>query len=438
MPININNYIASGNPALYAGPILFRQGRADTPLLSMIGNRRRTTNSEIFIVGQHFASPVAGDSVVSETQSATEIPDFAPIGRKQTTNVTQIHTKSIAWTDYGTGNRGLLNGPNLANQQGNPNSEVDFQRAHKALELAQDIEYAIINSKYQFRDGNNNIANRTRGLLDSIKTNVMDLRGNEMSWQVLNEMLIAMADNGAPSTDLILGCNDITATQLAIEAKAEHFEIVTGLSAVNGIAVTEIHTVRGVVRLVNLRYLPDGTALLLNIGALSIVEQPFQNGNWNWMRIGRQAASEVEMLAGAWGLDCGYEGLHGVFTGIATSYSPYTGTKVFIANQSVETTEVGATLDKVVLGAAQVGVATADLGLTYNTEPAEEPILAYQWKIGSSTSGLFYDIEGATDATYTPTEDQVGKYLKVEVVSTGGAVGQVLSNARKIAAADGE
>lgn len=435
MPININNYIASGNPGLYAGPIIYRQGRADTPLLSMIGNRRRTTNSEIFIVGQHYASPIAGDSVVSENQSATEIPDFTPIGRKQTTNVTQIHTKSIAWTDYGTGNRGLLNGgPNLANQQGNPNSEVDFQRAHKALELAQDIEYSIINSSYNFRDGNNNIANRTRGLLDAITTNVMDLRGNEMSWQVLNEMLIAMAETGAPTTGLVLGCNDITATQLAIEAKSEHYEIVTGLSTINGISVTEIHTVRGVVRIVNLRYLPNGTALLLNIGALSIVEQPFQNGNWTWMRIGRQAASEVEMLTGAWGLDYGYEGLHARFENIATGVSDYKGTKVFISNAAVPTVDSVATLTKATLSGAQAGVATEDLTLEYTGEPASEPTLSYQWQIGNNPVGLFYDIEDATSANYSPTEDQIGKYIRCIVTAEDAASGSVTSNCRKVAA----
>lgn len=433
---DINNYIASFNPALYAGPIIFRQGRADTPLLSMIGGRRRNTNSELFIIGQHYASPKPGDSVVSENTAATQVPNFAPVGREQATNIVQLHTKSIAWTDYSTGNRGMLAGPNLAGQMGNPQSEIDFQRAHKALELALDIEYALINSKYSYRDGDRSKANRTRGLIDAIKTNVLDIKGNEMSWNYLNQLLIAMADSGAPTTGLVLGCDDITATQLAIEAKAEHYEVVTGLSTIGGIAVTEIHTVRGTVRLVNLRFLPEGTAMLLNLPALSIVEQPFQNGGFVWFPIGRQAGSEVEMLQGAWGLDYGYEGLHGLITGIATGYTPYKGTKVFIANDSVETTEVGSTLDKAVLGAAKVGVATAALGLTYNAEPAEAATLAYQWQIGTSAAGMFQDIEGATGATYTPIEEQAGLYLRCNVVATGSAVGNVNTNARKIAAAE--
>lgn len=433
---DINNYIASGNPALYAGPIIFRQGRVDTPLLSMIGSRRRNVNSELFIIGQHYAAPQPGDSVVSEFQAAQEVPDFKPVGREQETNIVQLHTKSIAWTDYSTGNRGMLTGPNLAGQTGNPQSEVDFQRAIKALELAVDIERDLINGKYHFRNGDNSVANRTRGLVEAIKTNVMDIKGNEMSWNYLNQLHIAMADNGAPTTNLVLGCNDITATQLAIEAKAEHYEVVTGLTKIGGIDTTMIKTIKGIVTLVNLRFLPDGCALVLNLPALSIVEQPFQNGGFVWFPIGRKAGSEVEMMQGAWGLDYGYEGLHGMITGIATGYEPYKGTKVYIANKAVETTEVGATLDKATLAGAQVGVATEPLTLTYNVEPAAEPELTYQWKVGNSAAGLFYDVEGATEATYTPTEDQVGMYLRCEVTASGGVTGTVMSNAKKIAAAE--
>ncbi len=97
---------------------------------------------------------------------------------------------------------------------------------------------------------------------------------------------------------------------------------------------------------------------------------------------------------------------------------------------------MGATLDKAALGAAKVGVETAALGLTYNVEPAEAPELAYQWQIANNAAGIFQDIEGATSATYTPIEAQAGLYLRCNVVATGGAVGNVNTNARKIAAAE--
>lgn len=434
---NINNYIQSGNPALFAGPILFRQGRADTPLLSILGGKRRNTNSEVFIVGQHYASPTASDSVVSEHTAAKQLPDFAPVGREQTTNVVQLHTKSIASTDYSTGNRGMLAGEfNLAGQTGVPVDEIQYQRAQKVLELRQDIERDIINSRYAYRNGDNSKVNRTRGLVEAIKTNHIDVGGNELSWNHLNQLLIQMADHGAATHGLVLGCNDITASQLAIEAKAEHNAVTTGVAKINGIDVTQIQTIRGVVSIINLRYLPDGVALLLNLGALSLVEQPFRNGGWTWFKVAREAGSEAEMLQGAWGLDYGYEGCHGILTNIATGYTPYQGTKVFVANKAVPSTEVLPVLAKAVLAGAQVGVATEALALEYTGVPVEDATLTYKWQIANSAVSAFSDIEGANAATYTPTEEQVGKYIRCVVTAADTATGTVISNCKKVSAAE--
>lgn len=434
MPIDINHYIASGNPGLYAGPILFRQGRVDTPLLSMIGSRRRYTDSEIFIIGQTYAAPVAGDSVVSENEAAQHVPDFKPTGRTQDTNVTQIHTKSIAQTDYSTGNRGMLLGPNLAGQAGNPATELDFQRAIKVQELALDLENSFINGKYHYRNGDNSVPNRTRGLIEAIQTNTYDVKGNELSWQHLNELMVSISDNGASTTGLVLGCDAVTATQLAIEAKSEHYEVVTGATTINGIAATQIYTLRGVITLVELRYLPAGTALLLNLPAISIVEQPFENGNWTWFDIGRTAGSKQEMLQGACGLDYGSEMVHGKLTNIAQGYTPYKGTKVYVP-ELVKTTEGSPEISGATLASAQVGVATSALTVEYAGTPSGAATLAYQWEIGNSAIGVFKAIDGATEATYTPEAEDEGKFVRCVVTASGTATGTVTSNSKKVAPA---
>jgi hypothetical protein len=80
-----------------------------------------------------------------------------------------------------------------------------------------------------------------------------------------------------------------------------------------------------------------------------------------------------------------------------------------------------------------VGTPTAALELTYVGNP-EAPTLAYQWKIGNAASSAFTDIAGATSATYTPIADDVGKYIKCEVMASGTATGTVLTNAKKVAA----
>ena len=433
---DINSYITSVNPSLYAGPILLREGRVDTPLISMIGGRRRSWNGEKFIIGQTCPSPVANpNSAVSEAATLT-VPEFAPVGRKQETNVVEIHTKSLMATDYAAANRAMLSGPNLAGQHGEPLSEKDFQRNFKHLEFLQDMEYALINSEYFDREGNPSLANKTRGLRQAIKSNIIDCNGEELSWRHLNDALISMADHGAATSGLVLGCDPVTMTQLAQEAKAEHCEIVTGVSKINGIAVTNIQTIKGYVTCVELRHIQPGEAFLLNLPMLSIVEQPTAFGNYYWVPMGRTGLGEVEMFYAAFGLDYGAEQAHARLHNIATEASKYMGTKVFVSNPVVPTTEALPVLSGVTLAGAQVGAPTDALVYDFTGEPTDEATFTYQWKIGNSVSGAFANIEGATEATYTPVAEDAGKYICCEVTASGTAEGTVVSNKRKVLAAE--
>ena len=69
------------------------------------------------------------------------------------------------------------------------------------------------------------------------------------------------------------------------------------------------------------------------------------------------------------------------------------------------------------------------LVLAYSATPAETPVLTYQWKISETEDGTYSNILEANSPTYTPAVGDVGKYIKVQVTSTGGATGVVLSNA---------
>lgn len=430
----IEGYIASYQPTLMAGPILFRTGRVDTPLVSMIGGRQRSSNAEKFIIGQTVPAPKANeDCAVSEEQTLTP-PDFTPVGRTQDTNVIEIHTKSISITDYSEGNRGMLSGFVPAGAVGNPANELDFQRNQKHLEFLQDMEWALINSKYQDRNGDNTKANKTRGLREAIKTNLYDCKGNEMSWQFLNELMISMQDNGASTVGLTLGCDTVTATQLAIEAKADGQQVFTGVANINGIALTQIQTLRGTVNLFEMRYLQPGEAFLLNLPMLSIVGQPTAAGNYYWVDMGRTGLGRKEMFYGAFGLDYGAEAAHGRLYNIATGYTPYKGHKVYVP-EIVKTNEVVPEVTGATLAGATVGEATAALTMEYSATPASDPALTYQWQVGNSAIGVFTDIEGATEATYTPVEGDEGKFLRCIVTASGAATGTVTSNCKKVASA---
>ncbi|MGA1361546.1 MAG: glycine-rich domain-containing protein [Ilumatobacteraceae bacterium] len=61
---------------------------------------------------------------------------------------------------------------------------------------------------------------------------------------------------------------------------------------------------------------------------------------------------------------------------------------------------------------------------TWTGYPA--PTFTFKWRRASSASGAYSDIAGATSATYTLTDEDVGRYLKFEVTATNasGAVSQ--------------
>ena len=85
------------------------------------------------------------------------------------------------------------------------------------------------------------------------------------------------------------------------------------------------------------------------------------------------------------------------------------------------------TLTGVTVSSPKAGTPTT-LTLTYSSG-APTPNLSYQWQIASSASGSYADIDGATYATYTPTADDVGKFLKCQVTAAGSATGTKVSAA---------
>lgn len=76
-----------------------------------------------------------------------------------------------------------------------------------------------------------------------------------------------------------------------------------------------------------------------------------------------------------------------------------------------------------ITGTAKVGET-----LTAAVTP-EDATVSYQWKFADTADGEYSNIPGSTNATYTPAEAKVGKFVKVEVTGTGGYAGTILSAA---------
>jgi hypothetical protein len=332
---------------------------------------------------------------------------------------------------------GTLSGVNIAGQSANPADELDFQVAARMAKIARDIEYTFINGAYA-KAANDATANKTRGILTAITSNILDLNGEAIRVWDVAEAMKRIYDSQGSTNGLVLWVDPVAMFQLNADAEQNGNTIVPAARNVNGLAISTLLTPLGEIGLYLGEFLPAGTVGIFNPDVISRVEQPVPNkGNFFMEELAKTGAGTKYQIFGQLGLDHGPEWMHAKITGINTEFvKPKPGKKIY-AVDAIPTVEVLPVLDKVVLSCTPTeGVATDALTITYRGTPTDTPTLAYQWKIADNPNGNYTNIaDDATSSTYTPTSDDVGKYIKCEVTASDTAVGKVLSNAKMVVAA---
>ena len=322
----------------YSG-MLFNKGNTRTPLSAIIGGRAKITDHVEFVTGQEFTTGGGSQPAISETASLVA-PDASVVTREQKTNVTQIFQEAVGISYGKMSNMGTLSGVNIANQQANPINELDFQVAAKMQKVNRDIEYTFINGVYQ-KAANDATANKTRGLVAAITSNVIAMNSKPLGMWDVAEMMKTIYGANAPTEGLVLWCDSVTLMQLNADAASNGLTIVPAAREVNGIALSSLVTPMGVVYLRLGEFLPSGTALLLDLGVLAPVMQPVPGkGNFFLEPLAKVGAGEKYQLFGQIGLDHGPEWYHGKFTGISTSFeAPAYSRKVYIAGGSLDSAD---------------------------------------------------------------------------------------------------
>lgn len=318
----------------YSG-MLFNKGNVRTPLSSIIGSRAKTTNHVEFVTGQEYTS--GGDGFqpeISENASLTA-PDATVVTREQKTNVTQIFMESVGISYAKQSNMGTLSGINIENQQANPVNELDFQVAAKIQKVNRDIEYTFINGVFN-KATSDATANKTRGLIPAITTNVTAMGNKPLGLWDIADMVKKIYGANAPTEGLCLWCDAITMFQINADAVQNGLTVVPAARDVNGIALSSVITPIGVVYLYLGECLPAGTALLLNLDVIAPVYQPVPGkGNFFLEPLAKVGAGEKYQLFGQIGLDHGPEWYHGKFTGISKNFEkPTYSRSVYVANAS--------------------------------------------------------------------------------------------------------
>lgn len=309
-------FATSGSVLNYSG-MLFNKGNTKTPFSTLIGSKRKYTSSTEFVTGQEYETATGSQPEISESASLTA-PDSSVVTRVQKTNVTQIFQEAIGISYGKMSNMGTLSGINIAGQQANPISDEDFQIAAKMAKIAQDIEYTFINGIYQKSTGDS-VANKSRGLLNAITTNVLAAGGKMLSFMLLCEAMKSIDESNGSMDGLILGLDSTSRLQLNADAAANGLTIVEGARTINGIKIDTVLTPLGAVGLKTLKYLPTGTVIIFDPSVMGPVEQPVPGmGNFFIEELAKTGAGKKKQIFGQIGLDHGPEWYAAKITGLST------------------------------------------------------------------------------------------------------------------------
>lgn len=302
----------------YSG-LLFNKGNTTTPFSTLIGGNRKTTNHVEFVTGQEYNSDkTPAQPAISETASLTA-PDATLVTRSQKTNVTQIFMGAVAISYAKESNMGTLAGVNVENQQANPMNELDFQVGVKMNQIAQDIEYTLLNGTYNKATSDATV-NKTRGMFEAVTTNVVDCSNKDIKWENVTAAMQKIYESNAPTDNLVLIVDATTLLQLNAEARTNNMTVYPASRTENGIAIDTILTPFGTVGLMLGKYMPARQALLVNPSVCSIVEQPVPGkGNFFLEELAKTGAGTKYQIFGQVGLDHGPEWYHAVIKNIGAA-----------------------------------------------------------------------------------------------------------------------
>lgn len=407
-----DNYAMSGNTPNYSG-MLFNKGNTKTPFSTMIGGRRKYTNHTEFVTGQEFETAQGSQPSISEAQSLTA-PDATVVTRTQKTNVTQIYQETVGISYGKMSNMGTLSGLNVAGQQANPINEEDFQVAAKMAKIAQDIEYTFINGVFQKSTGDN-VANKSRGLLNAIVSNVLDADGKPLSFLLVCEALKSILESNGDITNIVLGLDSTSRLQLNADAVANGLTIVESGRDINGIAVDKVLTPLGNVYLKDLKYLPAGTITLFDPFIMAPVEQLVPGkGNFFIEELAKVGAGTKKQIFGQIGLDHGPEWYSAKITGLSTDMPTNKDMARRIFSVSADGTgETAGSLGKLTV-ASVAGTNAGDTKITVT--PALAAGNSYKYKVADTAQDVTYGKNVQTWTVWDGSSDitaETGKVITV-------------------------
>lgn len=308
----------------YAGE-LFTADPTQTPFLSMIGGLsggKQTDNFE-FPTGVLYDLPDATQPGISEAASA-KAPAASHISRTQETNVVQIHQEVIDLTYAKQSNSGRLSGLNTAGQVANPGDEKAWQIQQKLVKIARDVEYSFLNGTFA-KASAADVANKTRGMIELTTSEAgtsIDAESGALSKDLLDELFLEMAQNGAQWGNMVLFANAFQ-KQAITNLYADFFKAQMQMTMqIAGMNITQIECDFGKIGICYDPFMAADKILVADIAHIAPVFQPVPNkGNFFEEPLAKEGASDKIQIYGQIGLAHAPAFLHGSITGLKSARS---------------------------------------------------------------------------------------------------------------------
>ena len=309
----------------YSGA-LYAKSNNNTRLLDAILTRGRTENvartgvrkvdSIEFPLYSSYEIPDASQPAITETASLTATVG-AVVTRSQEKNNIQIFQEAVEVSYLKQSSVGTLGGVNIARQNNNVGNETDFQIQAKLLKMKKDLNYTYINGVGQ-TSSSNTTAWKSKGVIAGITDNAVEY-STSFDKNIINVAIATAMENGFTfddgRTELWVNPSDLS-TISDVYGYGESTFIQPASRTTGGIAIREIITDFGIIRVDYDTMIPAGTYLVLNMGQLAIAEMDvtdidgFNKGTWFYEELAKKGASNAAQIYGQAGIDYGAQIKH--------------------------------------------------------------------------------------------------------------------------------
>ena len=306
---------------------LYLIGAYQTPFLSMIGglNTGARSNSFAFPLAQPYSLNAATQNIQSETTSAAAgTPETYT--RSQDVNTCQIMKYDAATTFKKQSTYGKMSGINTG--VGNPvTNELSAQKAGGLRQMSIDVEYSLLNGIY-VADGAAADDTAMRGIVtaSAAGTNTVAAEAAVLSKELIDELLLEMATNGALFTNPVIFVNGFNKQKLT-----DIYGYVPTDRNVGGLNIMNIETDFAKMGIVYDPQMDSDDLLIADLAYCKPVFVPvaYDGEDFNvdmaagsdvlWVPTAITAAKKGGFYYTQIGLDYGPEQYHGTITGLATS-----------------------------------------------------------------------------------------------------------------------